>query len=130
MVFPATTAVFAALFTLLFATLSVMVIGARVRLGVLHGDGANPTLERLVRAQANCAEYVPLVLFLAALLEAEGTGRRLISILLGVTLLARILHPFGMFAPVNSPRQFICRGGGIIVTLTVLIVEAILLLLR
>ena len=45
-------------------------------------------------------------------------------------LVARLLHPVGMFAPVNSPRQFACRGGGMIATLLVMAVAAILLLVR
>jgi hypothetical protein len=41
-----------------------------------------------------------------------------------------VLHPFGMFAPKNSPRQFACRGGGILATFAVVAVAAIALLLR
>ena len=54
-----------------------------------------------------------------------GTLGLLIGLLVG-----RVLHPFGMTAPANSPRQFACRGGGILATFTVLIVAAVGLLLR
>jgi len=50
--------------------------------------------------------------------------------LLVALLVGRILHPIGMFAAANSPRQFACRGGGILLTLAVLAVAAIALLLR
>jgi uncharacterized protein len=73
---------------------------------------------------------VPLALILIGLLEAGGAGHGLIQGLLLALLVARILHPIGMFAAPNSPRQFACRGGGILLTLAVLGVAAITLLLR
>ena len=36
----------------------------------------------------------------------------------------------GMFASANTPRQFACRGGGIILTLVVLLVAALALFIR
>ena len=78
---------------------------------------------------------VPLVLvvlmyLVIGLLEASGAGHGLVQALLIALLVARILHPIGMFAAPNSPRQFACRGGGIIVTMAALGVAAIALLLR
>jgi hypothetical protein len=35
-----------------------------------------------------------------------------------------------MIAPLNSMQQFICRGGMVVVTLTVLAVASVLLLIR
>ena len=74
--------------------------------------------------------FVPLTLGLIALLEAGGTRHWIVLTLLWLLLIARLLHPVGMFAPVNSPRQFACRGGGILVTLLVMTVAAVLLLVR
>ncbi|MFT2095261.1 hypothetical protein ACMS1Z_11440 [Acidiphilium multivorum] len=45
-------------------------------------------------------------------------------------LVARIIHPFGMIAPENSPQQFLCRAPGALITWLVLGAEAILLLAR
>jgi uncharacterized membrane protein YecN with MAPEG domain len=53
-----------------------------------------------------------------------------VRVLLVVLLVARILHPIGMFAAANTPRQFACRGGGIILTLAVLNIAALALLIR
>jgi len=85
---------------------------------------------RSASAQGNFGEYVPLALLLVALLEASGGSPTLVRGLLIVLLAARVLHPFGMFAPKNSPRQFACRGGGILATFAVVAVAAIALLLR
>jgi uncharacterized membrane protein YecN with MAPEG domain len=131
MAFPAVTAFYAALLALLYVGLACWVIGARLTGGVLHGDGGDKSIMKRIRSHANFAEHVPFALLLVALLEAQGaTSSTLVHVLLIVLLVARVLHPIGMFAPPNSPRQFACRGGGIIATLTVIAVTAILLLLR
>ena len=130
MVFPATTAVFAALLALLYVGLAGWVVAARVQRDVLHGDGDDPDVRKRIRSHANFGEYVPLALLLVALLEAGGGSRALVLGLMVVLLVGRLLHPVGMFAAPNSPRQFICRGGGILSTLLVLVVAAITLLVR
>lgn len=130
MIFPATTAFFAGLLALVYLGLSGWVIGARVSENVLIGDGGDDAVLKRIRSHANFIEYVPLALILIALLEAGGGGHGLVQGLLVALLVARILHPIGMFAPPNSPRQFACRGGGILLTLAVLGIAAIALLLR
>lgn len=130
MVFPAVTAFYGALLALLFALLSVWVIAGRFQFGVLHGDGKQEAFGRRMRAQANFAEYVPLILLLTGLYEADGGSRAVVRALLLVLLVARLLHPIGMLAPVNSPQQYACRGGGAMATLTILSVAALLLLTR
>ncbi|MCJ2127306.1 MAPEG family protein [Methylobacterium sp. E-045] len=130
MTYPALTAFYAALLALLYIGLSSWVVAGRLSADVLHGDGGNEILEKRIRAQGNFGEYVPLALVLVALLEAVGGGPTLVRGLLIVLLVARVLHPFGMFAPKNSPRQFACRGGGILATFAVIAVAAVALLLR
>lgn len=130
MIYPATTALFAGLFALLYAGLSGWVVARRVGGDVLQGDGGNDALLRRIRSHGNFSEYVPFSLLLIALLEAGGGSHRLVLSLLVILLIARVLHPVGMLAPKNSPRQFACRGGGIIATLLVMVVAAIALLIR
>ena len=72
----------------------------------------------------------PFALLLLALLEASGSSHLLIHVLGIILLVARVLHPFGMMAPKNSPQQFACRGGGIFSTFGVMLVAAIALLVR
>lgn len=47
--------------------------------------------------------------------------------LLIALLVARLLHPIGMFAPKNAPTQFVCRRGGILVAFAVLAAAAVAL---
>jgi uncharacterized membrane protein YecN with MAPEG domain len=130
MIFPATTAFYAALLALVYLGLSGWVMGSRVSGNVLFGDGGDESMLKRVRAHANFSEYVPLALILVGLLEAGGGGHFLVQGLLLALLVGRILHPIGMFAPPNSPRQFACRGGGILLTMATLAIAAIALLLR
>lgn len=130
MTFPATTAVYAGLLALLYLGLSGWVIASRVSENVLFGDGGDDAVLKRIRSHANFSEFVPLVLILVGLLEAGGAGHGLVQGLLLALLVGRILHPIGMFAPPNTPRQFACRGGGILLTLASLGIAAIALLLR
>jgi uncharacterized protein len=128
MTFPATTAFYAALLALLYLGLSGWVMAGRLSGNILHGDGGDADLQKRIRSQANFGEYVPIALILIALLEARGAGHGTIQALLLALLVGRLLHPFGMLAPPNSPRQFACRGGGILLTFATITVAAVMLL--
>lgn len=130
MIFPTTTAFYAGLLGLIYAGLTAWVIGGRLTGNVLFGDGGQDGLQRRIRSHANFGEFVPLTLLLIALYEAGGGSHAWVQCLLIVLVIARILHPIGMFAAANTPRQFACRGGGILATLAVMTITSILLLLR
>jgi len=67
---------------------------------------------------------------MAALLEGGGAAPGAIHALLGILVIARLMHPIGMVAPEKTPQQFIFRGLSSIATWIILLVEAILLLMR
>lgn len=130
MTFPTVTAGYAALLALIYVALSLWVVTGRLNFRVNHGDGGHERLSRRIRAHANFAEYVPLILIICGFLEAGGAGRFTMNALLFPLLVARIIHPFGMIAPENSHQQFLFRGPGALLTWLVLIAAAILLLVR
>lgn len=116
------TPLYAGLLTLFFVLLSLRVVNLRRR-GIAFGDNGDVAVVRIVRAQANFAEYVPLALLMMGFLEV---GRQSIYVLhaLGVALVvARLLHgtalSFGW-----QPRR--ARVAGAALTFAVLIVEAVL----
>src|SRR5258708_14448823 len=89
------TPLYAGILVLWFVMLSMRVVNVRRR-GIPFGDNGDVKITRLVRAQANFAEYVPLALLLMGFLE---TSRYSIYLLhaLGITLLvARLLHGFAL----------------------------------
>ena len=130
MTFPLVTAVYAAVLALIFFALSVWVSAGRGRFKVNHGDGGNAALQRRIRAHANFAEYVPLILILVAFLESSGASRFTAHLLLLPLTLARLAHPVGMLAPENSAQQLAFRGAGAGVTWLILVAAAVLLLVR
>ena len=128
--FPSITAFYASLLALIYVGLSLWVVGGRVSKGALFGDGGDDSMMRRVRSHANFIEYVPLAVVVIGFYEADGGLPTLVRVLLVLLLVARIMHPIGMFAAENTPRQFAFRGGGIIATLTILAIAAIALLIR
>ena len=130
MLFPTVTAFYASLLALIYVGLAGWVIAGRVGKEALFGDGGDDALMRRVRSHANFIEYVPIALIVIGLYESAGGSSTLTRVLLVVLVVARILHPIGMFAGTNTPRQFACRGGGIVLTLGVLLIAAVSLLLR
>lgn len=129
MTYPSLTAFYAGLFALLYVALAFWVVAGRLRTQTLHGTGPSELLKR-VRCHGNFVEYVPFALLLIALLEARGGSPAFIRTLLIVLLIARVAHPFGMLAPPNSPRQYICRGGGTVATTAIFIIAALSLILH
>jgi uncharacterized membrane protein YecN with MAPEG domain len=130
MIFPAITAFYAALLGLVHFGLSGWVVAGRGQYKAIHGDGGNDGLSKRIRAHANFAEYVPLILLLLAFLEASGGNHTALRIMLIALVVARVLHPFGMVARMNSPQQFAFRGVPALITFAVLLVSSVLLLVR
>ena len=128
MAFPFVTSVYAALLALLYLALSAWVSAGRTRLKVMLGDGGDANLLARIRAHANFAEYVPLILILVAMLEERRTSIFIIHALLLTLLVARIMHPIGMAAPDGSARSSMFRGIGAGANLLVLIAAAVILL--
>lgn len=96
----ALTAPYAALLTLIYITLTQLVIRIRLKENVSLGD-ANAAVLPAVRRQGNFVENVPLALLLMALAEAGGSSPLLLNACGLVLVIARLIHPFG----INIDRQ-------------------------
>jgi uncharacterized protein len=125
---PSVTAAYLGILALLYAVLGLQV--SRLRRGnkVLFGDGGNIKLRSAIRAHANFAEYVPIIVLMVAMLEMSGMPAARVHLLMGALLVARLLHPVGMYVGPKTWQFQICRVGGIVLTILVLIVSAVLLL--
>jgi uncharacterized protein len=127
---PTITAAYLGILALLYAVLGLQV--SRLRRGnrVLFGDGDNIKLRSAIRAHANFSEYVPIIVLMVAMLEMSGLPGMRVHLLMGALLVARLLHPLGMYVGPRTWQFQICRVGGILLTILVLISSAVLLLLR
>lgn len=128
MTFPSLTAFYGALLGLLFLALSLAVSAGRARFRAHHGDAGQEALRRLIRIQANFAEYVPLTLLLLALAEAGGAAPGLVRALLVALLLARLAHPPGMLAAEGSALQYALRAPSMLTQWAILLAACALLL--
>jgi uncharacterized membrane protein YecN with MAPEG domain len=127
---PSITATYVAVLALLYAWLSLQVVRLRRRNRVSFGDSGNSDLRSGIRAHAHFAEYVPIIALMAAVLEMSGLTPTLIHALMGALLIARLLHPFGMYAKPKTMQFSIGRVGGMVITTLVMIACALLILFR
>lgn len=112
---------YAGCLAVVFLILSARAIQRRGQTGVNLGDGGNEAMIRIMRGQANFAEYVPLALLLIAALELQGLSATWIHGLGGSLLLGRVLHGYAFGFSDYFP---IGRSGGTALTLGVLMVAA------
>ena len=127
---PSVTGFYLGLLALIYAALALEV--ARLRRGnrVLFGDGENVRLRSAIRAHANFVEYVPIIALLVAALEMSGSSATRVHLLMGALLVARLLHPLGMYSKPGTWQFSAGRVGGIVITISVLIAAALSALWR
>jgi uncharacterized protein len=127
---PSITAAYTAVLALLYVALGLQVSRLRIRNRVAFGDGGNMDLRNAIRAHAHFAEYVPLIALMAAMLEITGLPAPRLHLLMGALLVARLLHPFGMYAGPATLQFRLCRVGSMAITNFVMITCALLILSR
>src|ERR1700709_535429 len=127
---PSVTGFYLGLLALIYAALALEV--ARLRRGnrVVFGDGENVRLRSAIRAHANFIEYVPIIALLVAMLEMSGISVIWVHVLMGALLVARLLHPLGVYSKSRTWQFNAGRVGGIVITVSVLTVAALLALAR
>lgn len=110
------TSIYAGLYGLLMAWLSLQAIKARRANRVKLGDGGHFALQSAIRAQGNFAEYMPIVLILLFLLEYNGMYYLVIHAVGIAFLIGRWIHAEGLL---KDNLRYRMRGMGI--TLAILI---------
>jgi uncharacterized protein len=94
------------------------------------GDGESTQLRSAIRAHAHFSEYVPIIALMVAMLEISGLPALRVHILMAALLVARLLHPLGMYAKPQTLQFFVGRVGGMTITISVMIASAVLILWR
>ena len=130
MTMPVITACYLGVLGLLYAFLGLRVSRFRRGNKIAFGDAENLYLRSAIRAHANFAEYVPMIVIMNALLEMGGAASVQMHVLLGTLTVSRVLHPFGMHAKPMTPQFIVGRIVGMILTFLVLVASALLLLRR
>ena len=121
------TLLYAGALALWFLVLSIRVVQGRVGPGNPSlGDGGNPLMLRRIRAHANFAEYVPMILVMMGFLELNGQPKWEIHLLGAMLLIARLLHGYAF----SFTEEFaLGRTGGAVLTFVSLLVAGSLCLI-
>lgn len=91
------TSLYAGFLALLLVALSIrVVVQVRAKGKVNYGDAGDTGFARVVRAQGNFIEYVPMALFLIGIAELNGASGTLLHSLGAALVAARLLHPAGL----------------------------------
>jgi uncharacterized membrane protein YecN with MAPEG domain len=127
---PSVTGFYLALLGLVYTALALQVVRLRRGNRVTFGDGENVRLRSAIRVHANFIEYVPIIAMLVAMLEMSGISAAMVHALMGALLVARLLHPLGMYSKPGTWQFSAGRVGGIMITIGVLIAAALSALSR
>ncbi|MEH8018396.1 MAPEG family protein [Rheinheimera muenzenbergensis] len=119
------TAIYAALFGLMFVVLSIKVVAKRRQFMIGLGSNGEVSLQRAIRVHGNFAEYVPFALLLMFLAEYSGLAAHYVHTLGMVLLLGRLSHAYGV-QQVKEPLKF--RVFGMLLTFGVLLFSAVTIL--
>jgi uncharacterized membrane protein YecN with MAPEG domain len=109
---------------LLMLVLGVRVVQMRMQGRISLGDGDNPELLKRIRAHGNCAEWVPIGLFLLFLAEQAAGPTWYVIALAALLVTGRLLHPFGLKPGPPNPARTL----GMVFTWTAIGLLAILVL--
>ena len=102
---------------IIFLVLFMQVVFLRTNLSQSIGDGGNKELHERIRRHGNFVEWVPMVMILLILNEAQGTGAIWLHAAGALLTIGRILHPLGLKAD-NSQHPLRVAGnmGGLLAT--------------
>ena len=115
------TPLYAGILVLWFVVLSLRVVNIRRR-GISFGDNGDRAITRVVRAQGNFAEYVPVALLMMGFLEADHDSIYWPHALGIVLVVARVLH--GLALSFDWQPRF-GRVAGAALTIIVLVILAL-----
>lgn len=123
------TILYAGLYGLLMALLSIRVSFARVRLEVPFGDGGDADLHTRIRVFGNFTEHVPLMLVLFLVLELAHTRALLLHGIGASLLVLRVVHALSIKVGLHAqPWRRFGRFVSALGTWLILVVMSLLLI--
>ncbi|MCI5049185.1 MAG: MAPEG family protein [Rickettsiales bacterium] len=120
-----TVPVYAAVFAIIYVLMTFIVIQGRFKNKAPLGDGGHEGLQYRIRAHANFAEFVPLTLLLAFMLELQEANVQMLHGICSALLAGRVLHAICML---NKGKPQVVRVIGMLLTIGAILTAAIGLL--
>ena len=116
------TALYAAMFGLLFVILMIAVVKLRRSLRIGFGDGGNRDLQQAIRVHGNAVECVPIFLLMLFSLELNHGAPLLLHIFGAGFLAARVAHAWGLYSSRGtSPGRLLGTAGTMLLLVTLAI---------
>jgi uncharacterized protein len=107
---------------LIWFVLWMGISSARSNLNCSMGDASNPLLLQKIRRHGNFIEWVPFVLVLMILAEAQGTGPIWLHAAGLLLVIGRLAHPFGLAIDnAAHPLRYVGNGSNMVALLILLI---------
>lgn len=95
----------------LFFPLWIAVSSVRAKLNCSIGDNGDKNLLLVIRRHGNFIEWVPFVLVLMMLAEAQGAGSTWLHAAGTLLVIGRLAHPFGLKADnAAHPLRYVGNG--------------------
>ncbi len=119
------TAFYALPLAIIFLALFFNVASYRSKINLSIGDGGDVGLHERIRKHGNFVEWVPMVMMLMVVAEANRTGSIWLHAAGVLLTLGRVLHPFGLKA--GAPTHILRIAGnmgGLLATLILIIALA------
>lgn len=107
---------------LIWAPLWMSVTASRGPANCSIGDGGDRGLLLKIRRHGNFIEWVPFVLILMVLAEAQGASSSYLYTAGALLVIGRLAHPFGLKADnANHPLRYVGNGTNILAVFVLLI---------
>ncbi len=90
------TSLYAALLALIIIFLAYKVVVFRKTKKVGLGDNGDADGLQAIRVHANAVEYIPMIIILMGLYEANGGSQLILNIVGVLAVVARLMHAFGL----------------------------------
>jgi uncharacterized membrane protein YecN with MAPEG domain len=124
------TGFYAAIAAIILLCLAFNVSFARVRSGVMTGDGGHADMLGPLRAHGNAVEYLPIALIVMMTLELEHGSIVLLHVIGVLLVVGRLLHAFGLLRTTGSSFGrfwgFICTVAAILLASGAVLVQVFL----
>jgi uncharacterized membrane protein YecN with MAPEG domain len=123
-----TTTLYAIALIPIWLVLWIRVTSIRSAIGCSIGDAGDMKLLQKIRQHGNFIEWVPLILLLMILAEAQGTDALWLHAAGALLVIGRLAHPFGLkIDNAGHPLRYVGNGTNIlaVLVLTVALVRIV-----
>jgi len=123
-----TTTLYAIALIPIWLVLWIRVTSIRSAIGCSIGDAGDMKLLQKIRQHGNFIEWVPLILVLMILAEAQGTDALWLHAAGALLVIGRLAHPFGLkIDNAGNPLRYVGNGTNIlaVLVLTVALVRIV-----